>query len=466
MHYHRLNSLAAKDLEYVLHPFTNLAEHAEIGPIVIDRSQGVRVWDDNGREFIDSLAGLWCASLGFDNERLVKAASDQMRKLPYYHSFTSKSHEPVIRLAEMLIERAPVKMSKAFFTNSGSEATEAALRMIWYFNNAEGRPEKKKIISRKGAYHGITVGAASVTGLPLNQIGFDAPMPGFFHLTTPHYYHNGLPGETEDEFATRCAEELEDLILKEGPETVAAMWAEPIMGAGGVIVPPKTYFHKIQKILKKYDVLLVVDEVICGFWRTGKYWGSTTFEIEPDLITCAKAMSAAYFPIGAVMIKEELFQSIKKYAGNLGLFGHGPTYSGHPVGAAVAAETLRIYDDLNIGDHVADAGAYMQKQLKERFSSHPLVGEIRGTGLMAGVEFVSDREKREKFDPAVKLNELLVRLMEQEGVIGRVTAGNVMCFSPPLIIQRDEIDIMLDRVEKAVGHWTNDVVASRSAKRQ
>ena len=248
-------------------------------------------------------------------------------------------------------------MSKVFFANSGSEANDSAIKMIWYFNNALGRTAKKKIIGRIKGYHGITLAAASLTGLPANHRSFDVPLAGFVHTMTPHFYHGAAPGETEDQFATRCAEELEKLILAEGPDTVAAMWAEPIMGAGGVIVPPRGYFEKIQAVLKKYDVLLVADEVICGFWRTGNYWGSQTLNIQPDIITCAKALSSSYLPISAVMVNDRVFQGLADESNKIGTFGHGFTYSGHPVPAAVAIETLKIYDEIDIGAHVREVGA-------------------------------------------------------------------------------------------------------------
>ena len=285
------NSAAARDIANVLHPYTDLQTHQQVGPMVVTRGKGVRVWDDTGKDYIESVAGLWCASLGFDNERLVQAAVAQMRKLPFYHAFTAKSHEPLIDLSEMLIQRAPVPMSKVFFANSGSEANDSAIKMIWYFNNAVGRPDKKKIIGRLKGYHGITLASASLTGIPHNHRAFDLPLPGFVHTMSPHHYHGANPGESEEAFASRCADELEKLILAEGPDTVAAMWAEPIMGAGGVIVPPRTYFEKIQAVLRKYDVLFVADEVICGFWRTGNYWGSQTLNMQPDILTCAKALS-------------------------------------------------------------------------------------------------------------------------------------------------------------------------------
>ncbi|MBN8907595.1 MAG: aspartate aminotransferase family protein [Rhodospirillales bacterium] len=451
------NSAAARDIANVLHPYTDLKAHLEVGPVVITHGKGVRVWDDTGKEYIESIAGLWCAALGFDNERLVKAATDQMRKLPFYHSFAAKSHEPMIELAEMLIQRAPVPMSKVFFANSGSEANDSAIKMVWYYNNAHGRPQKKKIIGRRKGYHGITIGSASLTGLPVNHRAFDVPLPGFIHTMTPHHYHEAVAGESEEAFATRCADELEKLILAEGPETIAAMWAEPILGAGGVIIPPKGYYPKIQAVLKKYDILLVADEVICGFWRTGNYWGSQTMDIKPDILSCAKALSSSYLPISAVMVNETVFEGLCKQSHEIGTFGHGFTYSGHPVPAAVAVETLKIYDDLDMGSHVAEVGGYMQSELRRRFADHELVGEVRGTGLIAAVEVVADKAAHKNFDPAAKVGARLTKLCEQHGVIARSVVNDALCFSPPLIITKAEIGEMLDRVGKALDELTVQV---------
>jgi len=263
-----------------------------------------------------------------------------------------------------------------------------------------------------------------------------------------------LPGESEDAFGTRCADELEKLILSEGPDTVAAMWAEPIMGAGGVILPPAGYFPKIQAVLRKYDVLLVVDEVICGFWRTGNYWGTQTFDIQPDILVCAKALSASYLPISAVMVNDFVFQALAKESHAIGTFGHGFTYSGHPVPAAVAIETLKIYDDMQIGAHVGVVGPYMQTELRRRLGDHPLVGEVRGTGLIAAVELVADKANVVNFDPKAKVGARLTKLAEEGGVIVRVVANDSLCFSPPLVISKDEIDEMLNRICKALDELT------------
>ena len=459
----RPNSNAARDIANALHPYTDLVTHQETGPVVISRGEGVRVWDEDGKEYIESVAGLWCAALGFDNERLAKAAYNQMRKLPFYHAFTAKSHEPLIELSEMLIQRAPVPMSKVIFANSGSEANDTAIKMIWYYNNALGRTEKKKIIGRLKGYHGITIGSASLTGLPYNHRSFDLPLPGFIHTITPHFYHGATEGETEEDFATRCAADLEALIVAEGPETVAAMFAEPIMGAGGVILPPKGYFEKIQAVLKRHDVLLVADEVICGFARTGNYWGSQTLGMQPDIITCAKALSASFLPISATMVNDRVFQALASESHKIGTFGHGYTYSGHPVPAAVAIETLKIYDELNIVDHVRTVGAVMQAELRRRFADHELVGEVRGTGLIGAFEMVADKATRRNFDPALKMNARLAKLGEAHGVITRGLPNDTIAFSPPLIITEAEIKEMLDRVSRALDELTVQVRRERLA---
>jgi len=450
----RANSNAARDIASVLHPYTDLQVHQTVGPMVMTRGEGVRVWDDGGKEYIEAVAGLWCAALGFNNERLVQAAAAQMRKLPFYHGFTAKSHEPLIELSEMLLARAPVPMSKAFFANSGSEANDSAVKMVWYFNNALGRTSKKKIIGRMKGYHGITVAAASITGLVNNHRAFDVPLPGFIHTMCPHFYHGALPGETEEAFATRCADELEKLILAEGPETVAAMWAEPIMGAGGVILPPRGYFPKIQAVLRKYDVLFVADEVICGFGRTGNYWGSQTLDIEPDILTCAKALSSSYLPISGVLVNERVFQGLAAQSHEIGTFGHGYTYSGHPVAAAVAVETLKIYDEIGIVDHVRAVGPHLQSELRRRFADHPLVGEVRGTGLIAAVELVADKQAHANFDPKAKVGARLAKLGEEHGVISRALPSDVLAFSPPLVIMAEEVDELLNRFSRALDQLT------------
>lgn len=443
------NSTAIRDVASVLHPYTDARAHQKNGPLVITRGEGVRVFDDQGKSYIETVAGLWCAALGFHNERLVEAATKQMRQLPFYHGFTGRTHEPQVDLAEMLLERAPVPMSKVFFANSGSEANDSAIKMIWYYNNAIGRPQKKKIISRLKGYHGVTIASASLTGLPYNHKFFDLPIAGILHAGTPHHYHNARPGESEEAFATRLAEELDAMIMSEGPETVAAFFAEPIMGAGGVIIPPATYFEKVQEVLKKHDVLLVADEVICGFGRTGEYWGSQSLGMRPDILTCAKALSSSYLPISAVMVNERVFEGLADGSAGLGTFGHGFTYSGHPVAAAVAVETLKIYDEIDIVGHVKRVAPTMQNGLRA-LAGHPLVGEVRGMGLIGAVELVADKATHANFDPAMKIAPRLVKIAESHGLILRSLPNDSIAFSPPLVITEAEITDMVTRFGAAL----------------
>ena len=338
-----LSNLQTRAVETLIHPYSNQATIRDTGPLVLERGKGVYVYDTDGKPYLEGMAGLWCTALGYDNEELVEAAATQMRKLPFAHLFTAKSHDPGIELAEKLKEIAPVPISKVFFCNSGSEANDSQMKLVWYMNNALGRPNKKKIISRVKAYHGVTIAAASLTGLPNNHIDFDLPIARVLHTSCPHHYRFAKDGESEEDFATRLAAELEELILREGPDTVAAFIAEPVMGAGGVIIPPKTYFPKIMAVCAKYDVFMIDDEVICGFGRLGAMFGCTTLGFKPNSITVAKALSSAYMPIAGVMIPEEMYQALIVESKKIGTFGHGFTYSGHPVSAAVAVKTLEIY---------------------------------------------------------------------------------------------------------------------------
>ncbi len=445
------NSDASRDVASYLHPYTNHATHEQTGPHIITGGDGIYVTDDSGHKLIEGMAGLWCTSLGFSEKRLVDAATKQLNILPYYHTFASKSTNPAIDLAEKLLEIVPVPMSKVFFANSGSEATDSAVKMVWYYHNAIGQPEKKKIISRKKGYHGVTVAAASMTGLPGNHKLFDLPIDRILHTETPHYWRDALPGEEEEDFATRLAEQLEDLIQAEGPETVGAFIAEPIMGAGGVIVPPRTYFEKIQEVLKRYDILFIADEVICGFGRTGRMFASETFRLKPDMITVAKQLSSAYLPISALFINEAIYQAVKKGSDEVGTFGHGFTYSGHPVAAAVALETLKIYEDDGIIEHVRSVMSPFQKRLKD-LNKFDHVGETRGHGLIGAFELVSDKCAKTPFDPYGAAGKAVAAKCLEHGVILRAL-GDTVAFCPPLIITEDQIHTMFDAVEAALTEW-------------
>jgi 4-aminobutyrate---pyruvate transaminase len=442
-------SLTAKrDIASTIHPYTNLKRHEMEGPMVITGGEGVFVRDENGKMYLEAMAGLWCASLGFSERRLADAAYRQMLKLPTYHTFMHKATDVGIELAEKLLSFAPAPMSKVLFVNSGSEANDTAVKLVTYYNNALGRPRKKKIISRAKAYHGVTIATASLTGLPNNHRGFDLPIAGVIHVECPHYYRNGLPGETEEAFATRMANSLEQRILSEDPETVAAFIAEPIMGAGGVILPPATYWEKIQTVLQRYDLMLIADEVICGFGRTGEWWGTTTFGLRPDMITCAKALSSGYLPIGAVMVSEQIYDVLVKESEKRGVFSHGFTYSGHPATSAVALETLKIYKERDILAHVQKVAPRMQNGLR-RFEGHPLVGEVRGIGLIGAIELVADKSSKAPFDPAAGVGAFLGNRGHDHGIIIRAM-GDAVAFCPPLIITESEIDLMLDRFSLAL----------------
>jgi 4-aminobutyrate--pyruvate transaminase len=443
-----MSATAERDVHTVLHPYTNLVRHAETGPLVITRGQGVRVYDEQGRDYIEGLAGLWCTSLGWGEERLAEVAAEQMRKLPFYHLFGSKAHEPAVELCARLIELAPVPMSKVFLANSGSEANDTAIKLIWYRNNALGLPAKKKIIARTKGYHGVSLATASLTGLPNNHRSFDLPLDFVRHVSCPHYWREARPGETEEQFSTRLAEELDALILAEGPDTVAAFFAEPVMGAGGVIVPPAGYFAKIQAVLRKYDVLLVADEVICGFGRTGNRFGCETFGIEPDMITVAKALSSGYLPISALLVNERVYGPVKDESGHIGTFGHGYTYGGHPVAAAVALETLKIYDERDVLGHVRAVAPAFQEGLRA-LQQHPLVGEARGVGLIGAVELVADKDGKTPFPPALGVGARVAAAAQGAGLITRAM-GDALALAPPLVITADEIVEMLARLRRAL----------------
>jgi 4-aminobutyrate--pyruvate transaminase len=443
------SAAARRDQSFHLHPSTNLRTVLNEGPLVITRGEGVYVYDDQGRRYLEGMAGLWCASLGFSERRLADAAYRQMCELPFYHSFAGKVPAISTELAERLIAIAPAGMGKVLFANSGSEANDTAIKLVWYINNALGRPRKKKIISRQRAYHGVTVASGSLTGLAFAHDDFDLPIARILHTDAPHYYRGGHAGESEEAFSKRLAANLEAMILREDPATVAAFFAEPVMGAGGVIVPPATYFDRIQAILKKYDILFVVDEVICGFGRTGNLFGSQTFDLKPDMITVAKGLSAGYLPISATLVSNAIYDVLLGQSDKLGIFGHGYTYSSHPVPAAVALETLKIYEERDIVDAVRRVGPRLQAAIRGH-ASHPLIGDARGIGLIGAVELVRDKASKTSFEAKAGVAAYLVRRAQHHGAILRNMPGDIVAFSPPLIISESEIDEMMACFGKAL----------------
>lgn len=443
-----LTNVQARDLAAVLHPYTPLHKLSETGPLVLDHGKGVFLYDTQGREYIEGMSGLWCAGLGFGDAELIEAASEQLHKLPYYHLFGGKGTEPAIELAEKLKELAPMPVSKVFYTSSGSEANDTQVKLAWYYNNALGRPRKKKIISRIKAYHGVTVMTASLTGLPINHADFDLPVANVLHTDCPHHYRFGEEGESEEAFVNRLAGNLRDMIEREDPDTIAAFIAEPVMGAGGVIVPPDGYFAAIKPILDEYDILFIDDEVICGFGRTGNWWGAETFGFEPDTMSLAKQLTSAYAPLGAVLVPDKMVEAFEAQSAKIGAFGHGFTYGGHPLGCAVGVKAIEIYQERNILDHVRA----LMPRFAERLTAlrdHPLVGETRFKGLVGGVELVADKATRRPFDAKKTVALQATRFLENRGAILRAI-GDTVAVCPPMVITEAELDALFDRLQKAL----------------
>jgi len=432
----------------VIYPTTNFTATEQL---CITHGEGIYVYDDSGKEYIEGLAGLWCTSLGYSNTEVVEAITEQLNRLPFQHTFGGKTHAPVMQLAKTLKAMVPVEDAYVFFGNSGSDANDSHYKMLRYYFNAIGKPQKRKIITRERGYHGVTVAAGSLTSLPANLAHFDAPLEALSILRAdaPHYYTGRQGNETEAQFVERILQNLEDQILAEDPETIAAMIVEPITGASGVIVPPEGYYEGLQALLRKYDILIWADEVICGFGRTGADFGCTTMGIKPDLMTFAKQLSSAYFPISASVIPGWMYKAMVDQTNEVGVFGHGYTYSGHPAACAAALKTLEIYERDKIFDHAAEVGAYMQAQLREIFTDHPLVGEVRGKGLIAALELVSNKTTGATIQGG-KGGAAAVKACQDAGLILRAVAGNALAFCPPLIITKAEVDEMLKRTKAGV----------------
>ncbi len=444
-----LSNLAARDVETLIHPFTNLASFRDTGPLILERGEGSWVFDGDGKPYLEGMAGLWCTALGYSNRELVDAAMEQFRKLPFQHLFSGRSHDPAIELAEKLKEIAPVPMSKVFFTASGSEANDTQVKLVWYINNALGRPKKKKIIARLKAYHGVTIASGSLTGLPLNHADFDLPIAGILHTSCPHHYRFAQAGESEEDFSTRLAAELDEMIEKEGPDTVAAFIAEPVMGAGGALMPPEGYFAKVQAVCDRHDVLFIADEVITGFGRLGHVWGSQAFGIRPDTISFAKAVTSAYLPLGGVMVNEAVYQALLDESRKIGLFAHGYTYSGHPVSCAVALKAIEIYERDRLAEQAKVKGRLFQRRL-DALADHPLVGEARGMGLIGGLEIVADKGSKRQYEVKRGVAAKCVGFAQAEGLIVRSLSGDRIALCPPLIITEEEIGELFDRLTRAL----------------
>ena len=431
----------------IIYPVTNLAAVEQLN---IVSGKGVYVYDDAGNQYLEGLSGLWCSALGYGNEELIAAINSQLKTLSYSHLFGGRTHPVVMELADKLAAMLPVPDARIFFSNSGSEANDSHIKMLRYYSNAIGKPQKKKIIALDRGYHGVTVAAASLTGLPVMHSHFDLPVEalGILRADCPHYFRGKVGDESEDEFVSRLLKNLEKLILEEGAETIAAFIAEPLMGAGGVIVPPEGYLPKVQALLNEHDIFLWADEVICGFGRTGNDFGSTTMGIKPDLMSLAKQLSSAYVPISAAVIPGEMYEAMAHLSADVGMFGHGYTYTGHPVACAAALKALEIYERDDLFARSAKMGAHMQTRLQE-FACHELVGEVRGKGLIGAVEMVANKETGQAFSDG-RVGAFAQRACQDAGLLLRVVSGSSVAFCPPLIIEEKQIDEMIEKFDQAL----------------
>jgi 4-aminobutyrate--pyruvate transaminase len=435
-------------MTHLIYPTTNFKA---IEQISLERGEGCYVWDDQGNKYLEGMAGLWCTALGYGNQEIIQTASEQMSKLTFSHMFGGKTHSVGIELADKLAEMIPMEDAVISFGNSGSDANDTHIKLLRYYHEAIGKPERRKIIARERSYHGVTIASAALTGLPVTQKHFDLPVDALGILRTdhPHYYRGKQGAESEAEFVQRIVGNLERMILREGPDSIAAFIAEPITGASGVIVPPADYYPQVQAVLSKYGILFWADEVITGFGRTGNDFGCTTMGIEPvDMMTFAKQLSSAYMPISASAVRRDMYQAMIDQSAAAGAFGHGYTYSGHPVACAVAIKVLEIYQRDNIFAKAAVTGEYLQRRLAA-FTDHPLVGEVRGSGLIAAIELVANKATGEAFAGGA-VGAYAQKAVQDRGVILRTVAGSSLAFCPPLIITTEQIDEIIDATSQAL----------------
>lgn len=452
------NATAARDIACHVHSQTNPSLFEVQGPLIVTRGKGARIYDAAGKDYIDAMAGLWCASLGFANERLAAAAAAQYAKLGFYHTFFHRTGEAVALLAEKLVDLTGMTGGKVYFATSGSEANETMVKLAWVYHTVRGKPAKRKIIARDRAFHGSTIAAASMCGLDFMHREFGLPLPGFLHATAPYPYRGMEPGETATAFAGRLADDLEHQILREGPDTIAAFIAEPIYAGGGIIVPPDDYFPKVQAVLDKYNILCLDDEIVCGFGRTGNWFGKDTVGMRPHMMSLAKGLSSGHFPISAVVMAPEIYEALRTFNSEGGNFGHGFTNSGHPVGVAIAAETIHIYEEMDICRHVRAMGSQLRERFEAIARSSAIVGEVRGAGLMLGIEIVADKPSRRPFDPARKIGARFDKMAYENGLVTRCM-GDVLGFSPPLIITEADVDDIAARFERSLKQLERSIIA-------
>jgi L-2,4-diaminobutyrate transaminase len=452
------------DRQSLIHPLTSIVDHLKSGPRIISSGSGVTLKDPSGRSILDCSGGLWCVNVGYGRPELAEAAKQAILELSYFHLFSSSSHAPAIRLADRLLSLfhrgGATHLSKVFFGTSGSDANDTAFKLVRYYNNLRGLPAKKKVISREGGYHGVTMASGSLTGIAAYHKAFDLPLPGVIHTSCPHYFRFANDGETEADFCDRLINEIEAIISREGPETIAAFIAEPIMGTGGVLVPPAGYFSRLQAVLKQHDILLIVDEVITGFGRLGTWFATEFYDLTPDIVSLAKGVTSAYFPMSVSMISERVWQVLEQASPDVGPVMHGFTYSGHPVGAAIALVNLAILEDEGLIANSANMGAYLKRGLKDRVGDHRFVGEVRGEGLMIAVELSADKDRRIPFARADGAHRIVANKAFELGLLIRPSPFiEALAFSPPLCITKDECDRSLDLFVDALAAATPELDA-------
>lgn len=447
------NELTAWDRDHFFHPSTHMAAHArgDTPTRVVTGGDGVYITDRDGKRSLDAFAGLYCVNVGYGRREIADAIAEQAGKLAYYHAYVGHGSEPSITLARMIVDRAPAGMSRVYFGLSGSDANETNIKLVWYYNNILGRPEKKKIISRWRGYHGSGVMTGSLTGLELFHKAFDLPRPPVLHTEAPYYFRRADRSMSEEQFSQHCADRLEALIQAEGPETIAAFIGEPVLGTGGIVPPPAGYWEKIQAVLDKHDILLIADEVVTGFGRLGSMFGSDHYGIKPDLITIAKGLTSAYAPLSGVIVGERVWKVLEQGSDQLGPIGHGWTYSAHPLCAAAGVANLELIDTLDLVTNARETGGYFRAALTDALGGHPMVGEVRGEGMLAAVEFVADRDERRFFPAEAKVGPRLSAALLERGVIARaMPQGDILGFAPPLCLTREEADIVVAATAKAV----------------
>lgn len=449
----RNDALDQWDREHFFHPSTHLGQHArgESPNRIVTGASGVFIEDRDGNRLLDAFAGLYCVNVGYGRMEIAEAIAKQAKELAYYHAYVGHGTEASITLARMVLERAPKNMSKVYFGLGGSDANETNIKLVWYYNNILGRPQKKKIVSRWRGYHGSGLMTGSLTGLASFHNKFDLPLPQVVHTEAPYYYRRPDLSMSEADFTAYCADELEKLIAREGADTIAAFIGEPVLGTGGIVPPPAGYWEAIQKVLKKHDILLIADEVVTGFGRLGSMFGSDHYGIEPDIITIAKGLTSAYAPLSGSIIGKKMWDVLARGTDENGPIGHGWTYSAHPIGAAAGVANLKLVDSLGLVKNARETGGHFVKAMKAALGNHPHVGDVRGEGMLCAVEFVEDRETRSFYDPAKKIGPAVTAALLKRGVIGRaMPQGDILGFAPPLCLTRAEADEIVGKTAEAV----------------